>query len=200
MMHLSSLHSKAIEEALLVNDKFNVLSASQKFEVIEVLYGNIEEEFILEYIVFEGKGERPVSKDETLLFIFKGDKREGHNNLLKAYFDTEENRKEITKVLENILLTKGEDMRAKDTAFKGMELYSWKSEDGWCFSLVFGTNWNKSYEKVTEKYNVINGLEQLKIKISLLPKGESIFWFNRLEGEIPGENPSLEMPLEEIIY
>jgi len=187
---------KTLEDASLVNDKFNVLQASQKVKVIEVLYGNIEEKFTMEYTVFEGKGERALKKDEAFLCIFKGDKREGYNKLLKVYPDNEKNKKEIKETLENLLISEGEDMRSKEKAFKGMELYSWQAGDTWFFSLLPGTNRNKPCSEVTESYNTI---DSLKVKLALLPEGENVFWSNRTDGEIPQGHSDLSYPPEEII-
>jgi len=76
-------------------------------------------------------------------------------------------------------------------AFKGFELYSWKSSDGKLyFSLLLGTNRNKVAEDLTS--NKIESLTELKNKLSTLAKGEIIFWnFMHIEGitfESPDKN------------
>lgn len=73
-------------------------------------------------------------------------------------------------------------------AFKGYELYSWKSEGKLYFALLLGTNRNKvSSELIKDK---IENLSDLKNKLATLSKGEQIFWTSsgKME-EITFESP-----------
>ena len=77
--------------------------------------------------------------------------------------------------------------RAAQPAFKGMELYSWKpAGKGWCFSLLPGTNREKSLGEITDPEQAIEGVEPLKRKLAALAKGESVFWRNLSPEPIPG--------------
>ena len=61
-------------------------------------------------------------------------------------------------------------------SMKGYELYSWRTRRQWYFSLVAGTNRQKTYQEITSPRFRIKGIERLKRKLDLLPKGEELFW------------------------
>ena len=64
--------------------------------------------------------------------------------------------------------------RAKQTAFKGMELYSWQNESGeWQYSILVGTNRNKTVEEIQSAPLDLQGV---KDAIAQLAVGESLFW------------------------
>jgi hypothetical protein len=86
--------------------------------------------------------------------------------------------------------------RAKDTAFKGMELYSWKTDTSvWKYAIMVGTNRNKKLDEVIK--NPMS-LEEVKINISIMAIGESVFWFNQVESS--GRMIILEYPPIEVIH
>ena|SRR5438094_5840584 len=59
-------------------------------------------------------------------------------------------------------------------SMKGWELYSWRANGRWYFSLVEGSNREKSIEEITGAK--IDGLQQLEQKLTLLQVGEEIAW------------------------
>ena len=66
--------------------------------------------------------------------------------------------------------------RTSQTAFKGMELYSWQDKDGeWQYAVLEGTNRNKTLDEIQaaplDLPNVKNAIAQLAV-------GESLFWTN----------------------
>ena len=73
-------------------------------------------------------------------------------------------------------------------SMKGYELYSWLQDDQWNYTLITGTNRDKTTEEiVTAGYSVntdgwvnihVVGLNALEQVISLLPAGESVFWLS----------------------
>ncbi len=68
--------------------------------------------------------------------------------------------------------------RATKRAFKGYELYSWTDGIDWKFSLLSGTNRNKTPEEILRPRAPITGVQKLKDSLSKLAVGESVFWFN----------------------
>jgi len=70
------------------------------------------------------------------------------------------------------------DLRVGKPLFKGVEMYSWKSRDAWNFSLVIGTNRNKTKVEVTSPSVTIVGIHRLKAKLATLAVGEEVFWSN----------------------
>lgn len=72
--------------------------------------------------------------------------------------------------------------RARKPAFKGVEMYSWRAGGAWKFSLLNGTNRNKTESEVMLPSNSISGVTRLKKRLARLAEGEQVFWFN-LKGE-----------------
>lgn len=73
-------------------------------------------------------------------------------------------------------------------SIKGYEIYSWQDEGQWVFKLITGTNRQKTIVEIMSNSETIhddnwtnikiNGVDNLKIILENLPKGESIFWMN----------------------
>jgi hypothetical protein len=62
------------------------------------------------------------------------------------------------------------------------ELYSWQDAhgDGWKYRLLYNTSRQKTVEEVFDDRAVLRGIDQLKKKLSVLPMGSTIVWFDRL--------------------
>jgi hypothetical protein len=69
-------------------------------------------------------------------------------------------------------------------AFKGWELYAWQDGANWRFSLLMGTNANKSWGQISGSTPIdpafgvaaIDGPDALLMQLARLPRGEQIFW------------------------
>jgi hypothetical protein len=71
-------------------------------------------------------------------------------------------------------------------SMKGYELYSWSADSQWHFTLITGTNRNKTLEEITTGDDFISeagwvkvhvvGVEAAKSVLGKLPQGESVFW------------------------
>ena len=83
----------------------------------------------------------------------------------------------------------------------GWELYSWKIEDQWRYSILIGTNRLKTYEEVTTSKIVVTGEEELKEILRIFPEGENITWVGQgwLERCWQSNYKNLELPPEIII-
>jgi hypothetical protein len=76
--------------------------------------------------------------------------------------------------------------RVAKPAFKGMELYSWKPEGKeWHFSVLEGTNRNKTMAEITAPEDTLVGVAPLKKRLARLAKGESVFWRNLADESVP---------------
>jgi len=74
----------------------------------------------------------------------------------------------------------------RHTAFKGIELYSWReTKTTWCFSLLLGTNREKSIDQITNPATKIVGVKKLKKQLANLPVGENIYWINIAKEPVP---------------
>lgn len=83
----------------------------------------------------------------------------------------------------------------------GWELYSWKIEHHWKYSILIGTNRLKTYEEVTNSKILVTGEEKLKEILGLLPEGEYIAWIGQgwLERCWQSDYKNLELPPEIIL-
>ena len=61
---------------------------------------------------------------------------------------------------------------------KGYELYSWQSDGKWHYSILTGTNRNKTYEEITSQKPVLVGDTALRAALRKLPRGEEVFWMS----------------------
>ena len=66
-------------------------------------------------------------------------------------------------------------------AMKGYELYSWKRDGRWYYTIVEGTNRPKSYEEITSDKIPISGTAGLKERLNKLPKGSEVIWTTGLD-------------------
>jgi hypothetical protein len=78
-------------------------------------------------------------------------------------------------------------------AMKGWELYSWNQNNIWYFSILIGTNRNKTYTEVIESDFRVKGVDSLKLLLAKLPAKEEIFWMETVEGR------SMPLPNEQTI-
>jgi hypothetical protein len=71
-------------------------------------------------------------------------------------------------------------------SMKGYELYSWLLDSGWHFTLITGTNRNKTLEEIVSGDNIESedgwvdihtlGVEGIKNVLSRVPEGEFVSW------------------------
>jgi TonB family protein len=83
------------------------------------------------------------------------------------------------------------------------QLYSWQEIDGdhWNFSVLHDTDRQKTVGEVFTPKTVFRGLDQLKQRISEMPEGSRIVWFDRLTIGGAGVKGSerLKYPTEEVV-
>jgi hypothetical protein len=79
-------------------------------------------------------------------------------------------------------------------SMKGYELYSWSEDSEWRFTLITGTNRNKTLEEIISNEDFISeagwvqiqvaGVDAIKAVLSKLPPGEEIMWLIRTRSEM----------------
>jgi hypothetical protein len=95
-------------------------------------------------------------------------------------------------------------------SMKGYELYSWSEDSQWHFTLITGTNRNKTLEEIISNEDVISeagwtqihvvGVDEIKAILSKLRQGEEILWLARSRAEpTPPGNINFMLPPELII-
>ena len=87
--------------------------------------------------------------------------------------------------------------RAAQTAFKGMELYSWQNEaGGWQYVVLVGTNRNKTLDEIKAAPLDLQGV---KIAIGQMAVGESLFWMNNVYDTNASRTLDLPLPPQAVV-
>ncbi len=78
-------------------------------------------------------------------------------------------------------------------SMKGYELYSWPEDSQWHFTLITGTNRNKTLEEIISNTNIITedgwvhihvvGVDAIKTVLSRVPQNEFILWLAGMRSE-----------------
>jgi hypothetical protein len=95
-------------------------------------------------------------------------------------------------------------------AFKGYELLSWQKDGEWVFTLLAGTNRQKSFDEILNAENTFTATEIIKVSVigadpfkelvNHLPKGEWITWGGMvLQGEVSPSTLYFTYPPDEIV-
>lgn len=64
-------------------------------------------------------------------------------------------------------------------SMKGYELYSWQDGDQWNFSLLVGTNREKTLEEIKAADTTLRGVDALTSALEQMPAGQYITWSSR---------------------
>lgn len=82
--------------------------------------------------------------------------------------------------------------RAEQAAFKGMELYSWSTDEGqWQYAILIGTNRNKTLAEVQAAPLDLQGV---KDEIVQMAAGESLFWIRSVLDKTSNETINMPLP------
>jgi hypothetical protein len=95
-------------------------------------------------------------------------------------------------------------------SMKGYELYSWLEDNQWHFTLITGTNRNKTLEEIISNVNTISedgwvqihvtGVDAIKTALTKLPQNEFILWLARMRmGQTAQTNINIQLPPGQII-
>ena len=96
-------------------------------------------------------------------------------------------------------------------SMKGYELYSWNEAEQWHFTLITGTDRNKTLEEITTGESVeredgwvnlhVVGAGAVKALLARMPKGESVIWWNHGGFVTPPEQAAVKLvlPPEDIL-
>lgn len=96
------------------------------------------------------------------------------------------------------------------SSMKGYELVSWQAGGEWNFTLITGTNREKSFDELTMAGNevsndgyvklTVTGVDDLLRILALLPQGEQVTWGGMvLEDEVPEDTIYFAYPPDEIV-
>ena len=73
-------------------------------------------------------------------------------------------------------------------SMKGYELYSWQEAGQWKFSVLVGTNRQKTLEEIKSTDVVLSGVDALTSTLERIPAGQYITWSSRETLSIPPED------------
>ena len=73
-------------------------------------------------------------------------------------------------------------------AMKGYELYEWQDDRQWYFSLLIGTNREKTLEEIQSPDSALQGFEELRLAVVGIPSGQYVTWSPLDTAEFPPEN------------
>jgi hypothetical protein len=73
-------------------------------------------------------------------------------------------------------------------SMKGYELYSWQDGGQWKFSLLVGTNREKSLDEIKSADAVLSGVDALKSALERMPEGQYVTWSSRETLSFPPED------------
>ena len=73
-------------------------------------------------------------------------------------------------------------------SMKGYELYSWQDGSQWKFSLLVGTNREKTLDEIKSADVVLSGVDALQSKLEEIPAGQYVTWASKETLSLPPED------------
>ena len=73
-------------------------------------------------------------------------------------------------------------------SMKGYELYSWEKNDEWYFSILIGTNREKTLEEIQSPDAVLKGMDELEAALESIPARQYVTWSAPEPLAFPSEN------------
>ena len=68
---------------------------------------------------------------------------------------------------------------------KGYELYSWEKDGQWYFSVLIGTNREKTLEEIQSADIALKGIEELQAVLESIPADQYVTWLSKDELAFP---------------
>lgn len=73
-------------------------------------------------------------------------------------------------------------------SMKGYELYSWQDGNQWNFSILVGTNREKTLDEIKDAKTTLRSLDALTSALAQMPSGQYITWSSRETLSFPPED------------
>jgi len=132
-------------------------------------------------------------------YFYDGEDPRDHPEVLQTF-------EEAGKLITGLSI---EEIDELPDSMKGYELYSWHQDGEWHFTLITGTNRNKSLEEVTSGDDMVSeagwvrihvvGVDSIKPVLGKLMEGEEVFWLAELRGVTPEDGVDITLPTESIV-
>lgn len=68
---------------------------------------------------------------------------------------------------------------AGQESMKGYELYSWEKDSQWYFSVLIGTNREKTLDEIQSTDATLKGIDELKAVLEAIPANQYVTWLSR---------------------
>jgi hypothetical protein len=99
------------------------------------------------------------------------------------------------------------DVNKLPHSMKGYELYSWSEDDQWHFTLITGTNRNKTLDEITSEEDSISeagwikgtviDVDAVKNVLSKLPQDEFVIWLAEMRDQTEPADIKIQLPPEQ---
>jgi hypothetical protein len=66
-----------------------------------------------------------------------------------------------------------------ERSMKGFELYSWQNGSQWNFSLLVGTNREKSLDEIKSPDTLLSGINPLRVRLQKIAPGQYVTWSSK---------------------
>lgn len=84
--------------------------------------------------------------------------------------------RKIAAVVVLILVASVTQGQNTPAPMKGYQLFTWKQNGQWHYSLSPATNRERTYDEITAKATVVLGTTEFEAQLKRLPKGTEVFW------------------------
>jgi len=71
---------------------------------------------------------------------------------------------------------------------KGYELYSWQDGDQWYFSVLIGTNRDKTLDEIRSPGSTLKGVDALRGALETIPTRQYVTWSSRSTLSFPSDD------------
>jgi hypothetical protein len=102
-----------------------------------------------------------------------------------------------------------ESVPALPPTMKGYELYSWREDSQWRFTLITGTDRNKTLEELVSGYDFISeagwvkatvtGTDDIEAALGKLARGESVLWLSGVREPSQQTGVTMQLPPPEVV-
>jgi predicted small secreted protein len=91
-------------------------------------------------------------------------------------------------LLSSCRTTKGADATSLAESMKGYELYSWQEGNHWVFSLLVGTNREKTLDEIKSTDSILPDVDALIAILETVPSGQYVTWSSRKTLSFPPDD------------
>jgi hypothetical protein len=84
--------------------------------------------------------------------------------------------RKIATVVMLMLVASASNGQNRPATMKGYQLFTWKQDGQWHYSLSPATNREPTYDEITAKATIAIGTSEFESRLKRLPEGTEVFW------------------------